>query len=150
MKPRHARALVHRIERATAEALGQGDPSPPQPTKLLVAVSGGADSSATLLALSERAQQHGWQLSAVHVDHGIAAPAIRAAFRTAVRDLTERLEVPLVECAVDVPGVAAGEGLSIETAARRERYAALSRVASQEAVAAVVTGHTIDDQAESV
>ena len=150
MKPRDARALVHRIERAMSDALSKLEPAPSRPTKLLVAVSGGADSSATLFALAERAERHGWQIHAAHVDHGIADSETRASFRAAVRDLTGRLKIPFTECAVDVPSVAATQRLSVETAARQERYAALTKVAAQLEVAAIVTGHTADDQAESV
>ncbi len=150
MKPRQARALVHRVERATLDALAELNPLPAKSPRLLVAVSGGADSSAALLALAERAGRHDWELQAVHVDHGIADAPTRAAFQAAAADLAQRLGVPFCVEIVDVPAVAEQQGLSLETAARQERYAALARVARDGSATAVVTGHTADDQAESV
>ncbi|MEE9276864.1 MAG: tRNA lysidine(34) synthetase TilS [Dehalococcoidia bacterium] len=145
MSRRRVRAIVHRIERAAAGALERSGAA-----TLLVALSGGPDSSAALVALHERASRHGWRLEAAHFDHGIARAEVRAAFQAAADDLTCRLGVPLHNAAADVPRVAAEQGLSLETAARAERYAFLARAARDCAADAIVTGHTMDDQAESV
>jgi tRNA(Ile)-lysidine synthase len=148
MKPRAARSFTHRIEAALAAAM-QVAALPAEP-RLIVAVSGGADSSATLLALADRAEQHNWSLSAVHVDHRIAPPATRAGFRAAAEAVASRVGAPFRVVEVDAPAGADEQGTSLETAARDARYGALARAAIELEANAIVTGHTADDQAETV
>lgn len=142
---RRVRPILHRIERSTLAAL-----ETTQPCRLLVALSGGADSSAALIALTERAARHGWRVEAAYLDHGIAPPAVRSGFRHTVEAVTDRFGVPLHTGAADVLARAAASRLGVEEAARRERYAFLARTARAIDVAAVVTGHTSTDQAETV
>ena len=148
MKPRAARAFVHRVEVALFGAMQ--DAELPANPHLLVAVSGGADSSATLLALSERAERAAWSLSAVHVDHQIAPTDIRAAFRTAAETVATRAGTALQVVETDAPAAAAEQATSLETAARIARYEALACAAVELSADAIVTGHTADDQAETV
>ena len=143
MTDRAARAVIRRIEHATAAALHRT-----APTRLLVAASGGPDSAAALLALHERAAARCWQLEAAHFDHGIAPPELRASFRATAEALASRCGLPLHCAGADVPRLAAGVGL--EGAARRARYAFLDRLAREREMDAVVVGHTMDDQAETV
>jgi tRNA(Ile)-lysidine synthase len=116
---------------------------------VLAAVSGGADSVALLDALRELAPALGFTLHAVHVDHGLRAEsAADAAF---VSDLCRAWGIPLrverLEIARPAPG-GAWDGLEAE--ARRARYAAFRRVAAALGADRVATGHTADDQAETV
>jgi len=143
VRTREQRALVQRIARATREALG------PSRGRLLVGVSGGADSATALVALSERADAGGWSVVGAHVDHGLADASTRAAFRAAAASVTDAAGVELV---VETADVTAGvrSGHSVETAAREGRYRCLARMAAEVGAVAVVTGHTADDQAESV
>ena len=145
---RATRAFSDRVAQATRRALEYqpGDPPP----RLLVGISGGPDSSALLLALADRASRNGWSLSAAHVDHGIAAPALRERFRAAAAAIAERAGAPLRVCRVDAPAEAGRGGGGIEAAARRLRYAALRDAAIATTSQAIVVGHTMDDQAESV
>ena len=139
--PRDIRAIIHRIERATVAALGHDGAA-----RLLVAVSGGADSSAALIALAERAARHGWHVEAAHLDHGIAAPQVRAGFRDAARALAQTFGLPLhTGCADLDPG-----GPGLEAAARAARYAYLAGCARRVGADAIVTGHTANDQVETV
>ena len=146
---REARAIAHRIQRACREALPR-----PGPARLLVGVSGGPDSSALLLALADGTPRHGWTLIAGHVDHGIAAPSVRREFRAAAARLAKRAGVPLRTRRVDAPAESARAGGGLEAAARRLRYQALAAIAVEgppaEPIDAIVVGHTMDDQAESV
>lgn len=116
----------------------------PPDALVLVALSGGADSLALAAATAFEAPRAGLRAGAVVIDHGLqpgsAAVAERAA-RTA-RDLG--LD-PVVVRAVEV-GVDGGP----EAAARDARYAALQAVATEQDAAAVLIGHTLDDQAETV
>ena len=122
------------MRRALAEA------ALPPGTPLLVACSGGADS----MALSAAAAFHrDWPVSAAVVDHGLQEGSAAHAARTAAL-LTERLAVPATVLTVRVSGPG-----GVEAAARRARYPAL-RAALPGQDAAVLLGHTLDDQAETV
>lgn len=145
MADRHLRSIIHRIEHATVDALPN-----PQGAIMIVAVSGGADSAATLAALCQRAAAHEWRLHAAHLDHGIAPPSVRAAFRDTARTVACRLDVPFHIGAADVPARIAVHGGNLEAVARQLRYAFLHRLARELRARAVVTGHTEDDQAETV
>lgn len=113
---------------------------------LAVALSGGADSTALLLACARR-----WpgQVVAVHVNHGLQAAA--AQFEAACVALCQRLGLPLQVCRVQAH---AAPGQSPEDAARQARYAAfdaLARVESNNiAINSVAIAHNADDQAETV
>jgi tRNA(Ile)-lysidine synthase len=116
--------------------------------RVCAAVSGGADSTALLLALVEanaEKQALGIVLSAAHVHHGLRGVEADAdeAF---VRELCERLRVPLTVFRVDTAARQAAEREGVEEAARELRYAALRGLE----VDAVATAHTLDDQAETV
>src|SRR5437899_10718946 len=111
---------------------------------LLVAVSGGPDSTALLAALAQLAPGRGLGLTAAHVDHGLRG-AEGAAEADAVAALATRLGVPFVRRAVTVPA-----GPDLEARARRARYQALARVAQEVGARRIVTGHTQDDQVETV
>jgi tRNA(Ile)-lysidine synthase len=118
----------------------------PDGVTVAVALSGGADSLALTAAAVFEARSRGITVLSITVDHGlqdgsaiVAADAAVAAERLGVADaLQTRVEVDL----------AAGAG--IEAAARDARYAALAGIARAEGAAAVLLGHTLDDQAETV
>ena len=154
---RDVRARLHQIQRATRAALHDpAAPKPQRPARLLVGISGGPDSSALLLALADGVDREGWSLVAAHVDHGIAPAPIRQAFQAAAADVAQRAGVALHVRRVDAPAEAARAGDGLEAAARRLRYQALLDIATSDAVResspidALVVGHTMDDQAESV
>jgi tRNA(Ile)-lysidine synthase len=119
--------------------------------RALVAVSGGADSTALLLALEElrRVRLLGVDLTAAHLDHGLRGEAAAADARwveVLVRDLG-------FECVVgraSVSETAQEAGDNLEQAARRARYGFLAGAASTCGARAVLAAHTLDDQAETV
>jgi tRNA(Ile)-lysidine synthase len=115
---------------------------------VLAAVSGGADSVALLDVLRALAPELGFTLQAVHVDHGLRAES--AADVAFVADLCRVWDVPLRVERVEVAR-RPGEGWEgTEAAARRARYAAFRRAAAAVGAHRVATGHTADDQAETV
>ena len=122
----------------------------PADDRLLVAVSGGPDSTALLLILSRLAARRGLSLSLAYYDHGLRSEEEAATERGAVAALTKRCELPLVTGGGDVRGEAKRLKVSIEDAARRQRYGFLGGVAREAGCTAVATGHTLDDQAETV
>jgi len=112
--------------------------------RLLVAVSGGADSTALLAGLAHLAPERGLGLTAAHVHHGLRGAAADADAAT-VRALAERLGLDAVERRVQV-----GQGLGLEARARRARHAALQAMAREHGAARIVLAHTRDDQAETL
>ncbi|WP_035347926.1 tRNA lysidine(34) synthetase TilS [Edaphobacter aggregans] len=122
--------------------------------RLCVAVSGGADSVALLLALLEAntaaRDSLGVGLSAVHVHHGIREAAESDADVAFVQDLAIQLDIPLHIHRADVPARAAQNRETIEEAAREERYAFFRTLLASGHADAVLTAHTLDDQAETV
>ena len=115
--------------------------------RLAVACSGGGDSTALLLLVHGWAASRGIPVAALHVAHGLRGEAGLADARFCA-DLTARLGVPYGFLSVDVPSERR-KGESVEAAARRLRYGALLAVAAATG-AVVLTGHTRDDQAETV
>jgi len=111
---------------------------------LAVALSGGADSTALLMACAER-----WpgQVRAVHVHHGLQQAADD--FEAFCRQLCDRLLVPLAVCHVDARAVA---GQSPEDAARQARYTALAQAVQQHwpDVRDVALAQHADDQIETL
>ena len=124
--------------------------------RVCVAVSGGADSVALLLAMveanTESAQNKtplGVVLRAAHVHHGLRG-AEADGDEAFVREICERLGVPLTVFRVDTAARQAAEGEGVEEAARELRYEALRGLMTSGAVDVVATAHTLDDQAETV
>lgn len=109
---------------------------------VLVACSGGSDSTALALAAQLVCRRRGLGVRALVVDHGLqdgsAAWAARVVDRLRARDLTAE--------SVRVNVAANGDG--VEAAARDARYRALSDALRPDEVA--LLGHTLDDQAETV
>ncbi len=115
----------------------------PEGSTVVVAVSGGADSLALAAATAFEAAKRGVRATAVTVDHGlqdgsaeVAAETARVAGRLGLETLVVRVEVD-------------GDG-GPEAAARDARYRALQDAAGDIGARAVLLGHTLDDQAETV
>src|SRR5215210_7643870 len=115
---------------------------------VLVAVSGGADSTALLLALEElkRAGLLGVDLTAAHLDHGLRGEASAGDARW-VEGLARELGF---ECVLGRAALSEGAGENLEQAARRARYEFLGEAARTCGARAVLAAHTLDDQAETV
>ena len=116
--------------------------------KVLVALSGGGDSVALLHCLSRTADVLGITVEAAHLNHslrGRESDEDEAFCREVCAQLGIRLAVERL-----VEGELRGAGESVESAARRERRSFLERIARQAGVCRIATGHTCDDQAETV
>ena len=116
---------------------------------ILVAVSGGADSTALLHGLHSLASSLDIRLTAAHLNHGLRG-AEADADAAHVASLCGRLGIPLVSGRANVRRRARNRGISIEMAARDARYDFLARTARRCGAGLLATGHTADDQAETV
>jgi len=138
--------LVETVERAVAELTSPG-------AGIVVAVSGGVDSTVLLQALAEVAGDRGLSLTVGHVHHGLRAAAADAD-ADAVREAARRLDLPFqlerVAPAALRTGRANRARPTLQKAARTLRYAALRRMAAAAHAHHVATAHTLDDQAETV
>lgn len=116
---------------------------------VLAACSGGADSLALAAAVAFEAPRLGLRGGGVTVDHGLQ-PGSGEQARKVTKALTEMGLDPVqsVTAAVACPGTPGYPGP--EAAARAARYLALDQAASSCGAAAVLLGHTMDDQAETV
>ena len=115
----------------------------PEGSTVIVALSGGADSLALAAATAFEAPRLGLRAASLTVDHGlqddsaeVASLAARTAAELGLDPLIVRVEV-------------GGEG-GPEAAAREARYGVLRDAAVDVRAAAVLLGHTLDDQAETV
>ncbi|NAZ88149.1 tRNA lysidine(34) synthetase TilS [Kineococcus indalonis] len=134
-------AAVRAAVRADLRALAREHPG----ALVLVACSGGADSLALAAATAFEAPRAGLRAGSVTVDHGLQEGS--AGLARHVRELCAGavgLHPALVA------RVAVGRPGGPEGAAREARYAALERLAAERGAAAVLLGHTLDDQAETV
>lgn len=130
------------LERAAANGL-----TPPGATMLL-AVSGGADSTALLFGAAELADANRWRLSVAHVHHGWRG-------RDADRDLSfvadhaRRLGLLFLVRRRDARGASRTLGLSPEAGARRVRYEALLEMAREAGASRIATAHQREDRVET-
>ncbi|HLX06992.1 MAG TPA: tRNA lysidine(34) synthetase TilS [Thermoanaerobaculia bacterium] len=115
--------------------------------RLVIAFSGGVDSTALLWGLGRLAPPRGIQLVAAHLDHAMDPGSAGRATRAAC--LARRLGVPLVSARRAVPA-RRRTGESLEAAARRVRYQFLEEVRRGCRARYVATAHHRDDQAETV
>ncbi len=132
---------VAAVRNAVRRSLADLEPG----ARLVVAVSGGADSMALASATVFVGAEQGWYVVGATVDHrlqvGSAEVAAAVVARLAALGVDETLTV---RATVDAPG------LGPEAAAREARYALLEQVRESYDAEVVLLGHTRDDQAETV
>jgi len=108
----------------------------------LIALSGGADSSALAIILSRRKAA---RVVAAHIRHGLRPDALQNRDRDTSARLAERLGLPFVTRDIELPAKG-----NREAEARRLRYEALSEIAIEHGCRYVVTGHHAEDQLETM
>lgn len=131
--------LAHKVHRHITEEnlLTRGE-------RLLVALSGGRDSVALLYLLHELAPAWDWRLVAGHVNHGLR-PGADSRESALCRQIAHNLEIPLREGKLTIP-----RSGNLEQTARQMRYDLLESWAEEEGCSAILTGHHMDDQAETI
>ena len=131
-------AAVRLAVRRTLADLDPGD-------TVVVACSGGADSLALLAGTVFEAARESWQVIGATVDHGLQEGSAEHADRV----VSQMRELGVAE-SVTVRVHVEAPGIGPEAAAREARYAVLAQIAERFSARAVLLGHTLDDQAETV
>ena len=114
--------------------------------RVIVALSGGADSMALLFFLSSLRTDRGWALEAAHVNHLLRGTESDGDEQF-VRSVCERLSIPLHVQRTDVRALAEEEGIGLEECGRRVRYAFFASLGGD---ALIATAHTLSDSMETL
>jgi len=117
--------------------------------RLLVAVSGGADSVCLLHVLASLQKELGISLHVAHLDHQLRGEDSEADARY-VADLARQLKIPATVERRDVKSYHAGHHVSLEEAAREVRYNFLAQVAESVGAERAAVGHTVEDHVETI
>ncbi len=139
---------LRRLEPVLRRALA-GPCAVPGGEPVLVAVSGGADSTALLVGLHSLAGELGLRLHAAHLHHGLRGAEADADLAF-VRDLCASLRVPLSTARWDCRARMQRRGLSGQAGLRTLRRQFLAGVARRVGARAIATAHTADDQLETL
>ncbi len=116
---------------------------------ILCAVSGGKDSMYLLENLRMRAPEYGFSVACAHFDHRLRG-AESERDRKFVEDWCKKAGIPCHVGEGDVRAYAKENGLGIEEAARKLRYAFLEKTAEEIGAARIATAHTADDNVETL
>ncbi len=115
---------------------------------VLVAVSGGADSTALLLCLHRISADFSLSLTVAHLNHRIRGPE-GDADEDFVRRMCGDLNLPFISETIEVKKQAAEAKQNLEELARQMRYDFLRRTARQVKAEKIAVGHNLNDQAET-
>ncbi|TYO95685.1 tRNA(Ile)-lysidine synthase [Geothermobacter ehrlichii] len=132
-------SFLDRLQRCCGVEPGDG---------IVVACSGGADSTALLTLLVEAADRLGLRLQVAHLDHGLRLESGDDA--RFVAELAAGFDLPFFQRRVDVAEVAERMAENLEAAGRRLRREFLREVADRTGARFIALGHHRDDQAETV
>lgn len=113
-----------------------------------VGLSGGADSVALFLLLTELGREGGFSVVALHYEHGIRGAASREDMAFC-RALAKDHGVPFYAKRGDVPTEAARTGENLEACAHRLRYDFFARMTRELSLSSIALAHHMDDRAET-
>ncbi len=117
--------------------------------KIVVGLSGGADSVALLVALSRLKEKYAIELAAVHINHGIRGSEAQRDCEFS-KSLCKKLGIDFLERFFDVPKEAVKMGMGEEECGRTLRYKAFYEVVAKKKFSKIAVAHNMNDQAETV
>lgn len=117
--------------------------------RILVAFSGGPDSTALLVALFQLQSEYDFSLCAAHMNHMLRGSESDAD-QLWCAALAQSLDIPFIGRRIDVNAVLNERGGNMEEIARELRYDFLKEAASELGANRIAVAHTADDQAETV
>ena len=117
--------------------------------KILVAVSGGADSVCMLHALNALKTSFGFSIYCAHLNHGLRGEAADSDERFVV-ELCGKLDIPVFTKTVDVRAFAKEKKISLEEAVRVLRYKFFDELSKKNKIDKIATAHNKNDNAETV
>lgn len=117
--------------------------------KVLIALSGGADSVCLMHLLAQKRDEYGMRLCAAHYHHGIRGDDADGDLEFC-RTQAEMEGIPFYSERGDVPRYAREHGLGLESAAREMRYDFLERTRRSTGCDVIALAHHADDNAETV
>lgn len=124
------------------QMIGQGD-------RVVAGISGGADSICLLFVLLELREEIGFEIAAVHVNHGLRGESADRD-EAYVREVCVREGVRLFAFREDVGGYARSRKLSVEEAGREVRRACMERARCQWGGTCIALAHQQNDNAETI
>ena len=124
------------------ELLYQGD-------RILLGLSGGADSTCLFLVLLELAMEYGITLLPVHINHNLRGEAAKED-ETFCKELCKKHGLQLQVVSVHVENLAKKNGWTIEEAGRNARYEAFTKLAKEHNCNKIAVAHHKNDQAETI
>lgn len=145
--PKAARFCLD-TERFLFRTLAKGERRIFQNTHIILGFSGGADSTALLLALHYLAHRNHWRITAAHLDHGLRPKSGEDAAHA--RRFCKKLGVEYQERALCVRALAKERGLGLEDAGRQARYAFFTELRNSLGAQWVFLAHQLNDLAEDV
>jgi len=136
--------LVKKVEKNILELglIDRGD-------KILVAFSGGPDSTALLYALHRLSAKHEFSTAACYINHKIRPRAVRKEIEFC-RETCAELHIPFSVIETDIPVLAEELKISLEEAGHRFRKDALAYMADEMKCNKIALGHHLDDLTETV
>lgn len=141
--PGHLARHCLEIEKFCLHDLGLG-----QGLAIVLAVSGGADSTALAVIMKILATRQNWRLSVFSLDHGLRPEAVAEIAN--VQSLCRRLDLPCTVARADVSAFARENRLGLEEAGRKLRYSMLAGERQAKSADLVAIGHQKDDLCEDV
>lgn len=117
--------------------------------KILIGLSGGADSVCLTHALMRISGELGIELFTAHLNHGIRGEEADCDEKFAA-EFSKSLEIKCFTEKTDIPKLAKKQGISVEAAARQYRYNFFARISKENRINKIATAHNKNDNAETI
>ncbi len=145
---KRTRILIKSLESKTLEVISKYSMITPG-DKILIALSGGADSVFLLYLLVKYKKYFNIELAAIHINHGLRGDSADADEKYS-RDICKEFQVEYYSEKVDIKDFAKKNKYSLEEAGRISRYSAFTKKLTEIKFDKIATAHHADDNLESM